>query len=75
MRDIQNILQDQGMLELREAICEKLNRENGLSYEPKNILVSNGEKQSLYNACQAIFNPDESVIVFFTILGFISRIC
>jgi len=53
-----------GMLELREAICEKLNRENGLSYEPKNILVSNGEKQSLYNACQAIFNPDESVIVF-----------
>ena len=53
-----------GMLELREAICEKLDRENGLSYEPKNILVSNGEKQSLYNACQAIFNPDESVIVF-----------
>ena len=53
-----------GMLELREAICEKLDRENGLSYESKNILVSNGEKQSLYNACQAIFNPDESVIVF-----------
>ena len=53
-----------GMLELREAICEKLDRENGLSYKPKNILVSNGEKQSLYNACQAIFNPDESVIVF-----------
>ena len=53
-----------GMLELREAICEKLDRENGLSYESKNILVSNGEKQSLYNACQAIFNPDESVIIF-----------
>ncbi len=53
-----------GMLELREAICEKLDRENGLSCEPKNILVSNGEKQSLYNACQAIFNPDESVIIF-----------
>ena len=53
-----------GMLELREAICEKLERENGLLYEPKHILVSNGEKQSLYNACQAIFNPDESVIVF-----------
>ena len=53
-----------GMLELREAICEKLDRENSLSYEPKNILVSNGEKQSLYNACQAIFNPNESVIVF-----------
>ena len=53
-----------GMLELRQAICEKLDRENGLSYEPKNILVSNGEKQSLYNACQAIFNPNDSVIVF-----------
>ena len=53
-----------GMLELRKAICEKLDRENGLYYEPKNILVSNGEKQSLYNACQAIFNPNESVIVF-----------
>jgi len=53
-----------GMLELREAICQKLDRENGLSYKPKNILVSNGEKQSLYNACQAIINPNESVIVF-----------
>ena len=51
------------MLELREAICEKLDRENSLSYEPKNILVSNGEKQSLYNACQAIFNPDESGVM------------
>jgi aspartate aminotransferase len=53
-----------GMLELREAICKKLDRENGLSYGPSNILVSNGEKQSLYNACQAIFNPGDSVIVF-----------
>lgn len=53
-----------GMLELREAICEKLDKQNGLFYEPENILVSNGEKQSLYNACQAIFNPGESVIVF-----------
>ena len=53
-----------GMLELRKAICKKLDRENGLYYEPKNILVSNGEIQSLYNACQAIFNPNESVIVF-----------
>ena len=53
-----------GMIELREAICEKLNRENKISYEPSDILVSNGEKQSLYNACQAIFNPSDSVIVF-----------
>ena len=53
-----------GMIELREAICEKLERENKISYDPSSILVSNGEKQSLYNACQAIFNPDDSVVVF-----------
>ena len=34
-----------GMIELREAICEKLNRENKISYDPSDILVSNGEKQ------------------------------
>ena len=44
-----------GMIELRQAICEKLKRENKISYDPSSILVSNGEKQSLYNACQAIF--------------------
>ena len=53
-----------GMIELREAICTKLKRENGISYEPSDVLVSNGEKQSLYTACQAIFNPDDSVVVF-----------
>ena len=53
-----------GMIELRQAICEKLERENKISYDPPSILVSNGEKQSLYNACQAIFNPDDSVVVF-----------
>jgi aspartate aminotransferase len=53
-----------GMIELRQAICEKLKRENKISYDPSSILVSNGEKQSLYNACQAIFNPDDSVVVF-----------
>ena len=53
-----------GMIEFREAICTKLYRENGISYKPSEILVSNGEKQSLYNACQAIFNPGDEVIVF-----------
>ena len=53
-----------GMIELREAICEKLLRENKIAYNPSDILVSNGEKQSLYNACQAIFNPFDSVVVF-----------
>ena len=53
-----------GMIELREAICAKLKRENEINYNPNDILVSNGEKQSLYNACQAIFEKGDSVIVF-----------
>ncbi len=53
-----------GMLELRQAICRKLERENGLHYEPSQILVSNGEKQSLYNACQALFDKGDEVLIF-----------
>ncbi len=52
-----------GMIEFREAICGKLERENGLSYSIKNILVSNGEKQSLYTACQALFDKGDEVLV------------
>ena len=51
------------MIEFREAICGKLERENGLSYSIKNILVSNGEKQSLYTACQALFDKGDEVLV------------
>jgi len=53
-----------GMIEFREAICTKLKKENGISYTPSDILVSNGEKQSLFTACQAIFNPGDNVIIF-----------
>ncbi len=53
-----------GMIEFRNAICEKLERENGIIYEPADILVSNGEKQSLYNVCQALFNEGDEVVVF-----------
>ena len=53
-----------GMIEFREAICHKLEKENGISYEPSDILVSNGEKQSLYTACQALFNSGDSVVIF-----------
>ena len=52
------------MIEFREAICYKLKKENGISYKPADILVSNGEKQSLFTACQALFNPGDSVVVF-----------
>ena len=53
-----------GMIELRRAICEKLKRENGINYDPAEILVSNGEKQSLYNVCQALFNEGDEVVNF-----------
>jgi len=53
-----------GMIEFRKAICEKLKRENDITYTPADILVSNGEKQSLYNVCQALFEAGDSVIIF-----------
>ena len=52
-----------GLLEFRQAICDKLERENNLTYNIENILVSNGEKQSLYTACQALFDVGDEVIV------------
>jgi len=53
-----------GMMELRQAICEKLKRDNGLDYSPQQIIVSNGAKHSLSTACQALFNPGDQVIIF-----------
>ncbi len=52
-----------GILELREAIVGKLQRDNGLYYQPDNILVSCGAKHSLYNICQALLNPGDEVII------------
>lgn len=52
-----------GTLELRTAVCEKLARENGLSYKPEQIVVSNGAKQSLYNVFQTIIEEGDEVIV------------
>ena len=53
-----------GMIEFRQAICKKLKLENGLEYSIDEILVSNGEKQSLSTACQALFGKGDEVIVF-----------
>ncbi len=53
-----------GLIELREAICTKLKRDNSLTFEPKNIVVSNGAKQTIYNLCQALLNPGDEVIIF-----------
>lgn len=52
-----------GTMELRKAICEKFQRENGLHYEPSQIIVSNGAKHSLVNTFMAILNPGDEVII------------
>ena len=52
-----------GTLELRRAICDKLLRDNGLNYQPSDIVVSNGAKHSLFNAFQAILNPGDEVLL------------
>ena len=52
-----------GTVELRQAIAQKFRRENGITYEPGQIVVSNGAKHSLYNAFLATLNPGDEVIV------------
>lgn len=52
-----------GTLELRRAICAKLQRDNGLEYEPDQVIVSNGAKHSLFNICQAILDPGDEVLI------------
>ena len=53
-----------GTIELREAVCAKLLRENSLKINPNEILISNGEKQSLYLACQALFQANDEALIF-----------
>lgn len=52
-----------GYPDIRKAVCAKLLRENGLEYEPSQIVVSNGAKQSVCNAVLALVNPGDEVIV------------
>ena len=52
-----------GIPELREAICRKLERENGLRYAPDEVLVCSGGKQVIYNALTATLDPEDEVIV------------
>ena len=52
-----------GLLPLRKAICDKFAKDNGLSYEPSQIIVSNGAKHSIFNACYAILEEGDEVII------------
>ncbi len=53
----------QGYLSLREAICRKLKRENGLDFTPAQIVVGNGAKQELCNILLSIVSKGEQVII------------
>lgn len=52
-----------GLLSLRKAICEKFKKDNGLDYEPSQIIVSNGAKHSIFNACYAVLDEGDEVII------------
>ena len=52
-----------GIPELKEAICAKFKRDNGLEYTPKQISVGTGGKQILYNAFMATLNPGDEVVI------------
>ncbi len=52
-----------GTVELRRAVCAKFQRDNGLEYDPEQVLVSVGGKQSFYNLAQALLDPGDEVII------------
>lgn len=52
-----------GIIELKKAIIQKFERENKLSYEPTQIIVSTGAKQCLANVFEAILNPGDEVLI------------
>ena len=52
-----------GLPELRAALCEKLQKENGVAYEPSQVLVANGGKHALSQVFQTLINPGDEVII------------
>ncbi|KTG17196.1 MULTISPECIES: pyridoxal phosphate-dependent aminotransferase [unclassified Guyparkeria] len=53
----------EGIVELRQAIADKLKADQGLEYGLDQIIVSTGGKQSIFNLCQALLNPGDEAIV------------
>ncbi|MEK7597821.1 MAG: pyridoxal phosphate-dependent aminotransferase [Patescibacteria group bacterium] len=52
-----------GIIELKEAICAKFRRDNWLDYETRNIIVSTGGKQALFNMIMVTVDPGDEVII------------
>ena len=53
----------QGILEVREAVAEKLRKENGVEYAPEQIIMTSGAKHAVFNSLLAIINPGDEVII------------
>lgn len=52
-----------GIMEVKQAVCEKLKRQNDLSYEPSQVIVTAGGKMACYLAIHALVNPGDEVII------------
>jgi len=52
-----------GYLDLKEAICRKFKRDNNLVYQPNQVVVSTGAKQSIANAAMVLLNPGDEVLL------------
>ena len=52
-----------GIIELKEAICAKFKRDNGLEYTPDTVTVNSGAKHSLFLAVAALLNPGDEVVI------------
>lgn len=52
-----------GITELKEAVCDKLKRDNQIDCEVGNVLITNGGKQALFNCFMAILDPGDEVII------------
>ena len=53
----------EGIVELRQAIVDKLSNEQGLEFGLDQVIVSTGGKQSIFNLCQALLNPGDEAII------------
>ena len=52
-----------GIIELKRAICDKFLRDNELTYQPNQVIVTTGGKQALYNALMATLDPGDEVVI------------
>ncbi|MDD7383092.1 MAG: pyridoxal phosphate-dependent aminotransferase [Peptoniphilaceae bacterium] len=67
-----------GIVELREAIAEKLKKENGINAKKENIVVTNGAKEAIFLSLFSILNPDDEVMVilpYFTSYTEVIKLC